>query len=276
MDKARCSAIKDSLLATFADQLEVYANETQCIVTLPLKTADDRFIDVFVEPTLGSFVYVHDGGKNTAELFSQGIHLSDRQTELLKHLARRYGAVYQNGRFQVACPNTDAVHAAIFAISQCASLAMIEVVGHEPIIEDEPMSARVARSLHKWQPEYVEIKRRYLVRGKQIAAEHIFDFVSISRDKSRARNVALKILPPSFGARVQAERYGFLVLDIRGKEIYNWPRIAIVSKVEEWTEPALKIVRDMSSETIELESDSEQRVESILPGKMTELSEVAA
>jgi len=152
---------------------------------------------------------------------------------------------------------------------------MIEVVAHQPIIEDEPISARVARSLHKWQPEYVDIKRRFMVTGKQTGAEHMFDFVSISSDKSRARNVALKILPPSFGARVQAERYGFLVLDIRGKDVSNWPRLAIVSKAEEWSEPALKMVRDMSAETIELQSDSEHRVESILPGKMTELSEVA-
>jgi translation initiation factor IF-1 len=245
------------------------------VVTLPMKTVDDRYIDIVIEPTLGSFIYVHDAGKNAAELFAQGIHLTDRQTGVLHEIARRYNAVFQNGRFQVACPNEAAVHAAILAVSQCVTLAMIEVVTHEAKIEDEPITARIQRSLSKWKPDYVDIRKRYPVKGKQIGAEHQFDFVALSRDMSRAKHVALKILPPSFGARIQADRYGFMVLDIQGRDVADWPRLAIISKVEEWTAPALKIVRELSSDTIEVETEDERRIESVLPGKMTELSEAA-
>ena len=67
----RCDSVRDSLLAAFAGDLEVTTSGDKCIVTLPLKTVDDRFIDVIVEPMPDSlFVYVHDGGKSTAELFA--------------------------------------------------------------------------------------------------------------------------------------------------------------------------------------------------------------
>ena len=76
-----CSGLKELLVALFASELEVTSVDTACIITLPLKTADDRYIDVFVEPIASSrFVYVHDGGKSTAELFSQGLHPTDTRT----------------------------------------------------------------------------------------------------------------------------------------------------------------------------------------------------
>ena len=155
MDK-NCSSLRDSLLALFANELEVTAFEAGCIITLPLKTVDDRYIDVFVEPVKDSlFTYVHDGGKSTAELFAQGVHLTDKQTSVLKGVAQRYGAVFQDGRFQIACPSPAVVQSAILAVGQCAVLSMVEIVSHEAVVEDELLSVRVGRSLHSWQPEHV-------------------------------------------------------------------------------------------------------------------------
>jgi hypothetical protein len=268
-----CSELRESLIALFAKEIEVTSLDTACIVTLPLKTPDDRYIDVFVEPVRDSlFTYVHDGGKNTAELFAQGIHPNDTQESMLKGIARAHGAVFQNGRFQIACPNAESVRSAILAISQCATLAMIEVVSHVPTVEDEALSSRVARTLKAWQPNYVEIHRRFKVDGRM--GQHTFDFVT-TPVRLNTRTVAVKILHPSIGPQIQARLYGFLAYDISGTEAAEWPRLAIVAKSEEWSDRSLQLVSSLSKDTILLETDHEERVESVLPRKMTELTEAA-
>jgi hypothetical protein len=274
MDKT-CSFLKESLAAVFANELEVMTVESGCIVTLPLKTIDDRYIDVFVEQMPGSknFIYVHDGGKNTAELSAQGIHPTDTQTTLFKGIATAHGAIFQSGRFQILCKNEAEVERAVVAIGQCAALSMVEFASHIPNIEDEPLTSRVARALQQWQPNSVEIRRRHFVRGKT-GVEHLFDFVAMPA-KSAVRHVALKLLPPSVGPSWQVSRYGFLVLDIEAQEAAKWSRLAIVSKAEEWPQKAIDIVRDLSRDVILLESDHEEQIERILPHKMNELTEAA-
>ena len=161
---------------------------------------------------------------------------------MLKGIAQAYGAVFQNGRFQIACPNETAVQEAVFAIGQCASLAMIDIVSHKPVVEDEALSGRVARALERWRPSYVAIHRRYSVEGSMV--EHVFDFVSMPI-RPNAQTVALKILHPSIGPKIQVERYGFLNYDIRGKESDKWSKLAIVAKVDEWPDASLQLVRDL-------------------------------
>jgi hypothetical protein len=269
----RCSSNKDALVAFFSSFTEVTAVDDRCVVTLPIKTVDDRYQDVYLDPKLGDYVMVHDGGNSMAELFAQGIHLTDSQNAQLKTIARRYGATFNAGIFQIACAPGDSIERAVFAVAQCAALAMFEVLNHQPIIEDEPLVARTARALHKWKPDYVDIRPKLKVKGN--VAEHSFDFVSLAR-KRGAKNVAIKLLNPSgSGARAQAERYGFLALDIQGREYDNWQRLAIVSKMDEWTESSLKLVNDLSSDVILLDSDHEERLEAVLPGKMNALTDAA-
>ena len=63
METQVCSSIRDALLSFLGAELEVSTFEDQCIITLPLKTLDDRFLDVYVEPRIGDYVVVHDGGR---------------------------------------------------------------------------------------------------------------------------------------------------------------------------------------------------------------------
>ena len=77
METQGCSSIRDSLLSFLGTELEVSTFENQCIITLPLKTLDDRFLDVYVEPRIGDYIVVHDGGRTASELHAQGIHLTD-------------------------------------------------------------------------------------------------------------------------------------------------------------------------------------------------------
>lgn len=269
---SRCSTIKDALVTLFATELEVSARGERCVVTLPLKTLDDRFIEVIIEAAEGSFTYVHDGGKNISELFAQGIHVTDRQADILERVAKSYGAHFYQGRFQVLCSNDSEINDAVLAIGQCSSLAMIEVVSHEAEIEEEPISSRVWRALNAWQPPFVEIQRRYPVKG--LRSDHTFDFVSLSV-KPSTNNVAVKILAPSFGPLAQSRLYGYMAYDIAETPAGRWPRIAVVTKADEWSHQALETVRKFSTEVIQLPNDRDQLIETALPQKMDQLTKVA-
>lgn len=265
------------MAAAFANSLEVsLLGNDGCVVTLPLKTADARYVDVFVERMTqsASFMYVHDGGKSMSDLYAQGLHPTDTQSKRLKGIADAHGASLYNGRFQILCKSEADVQRGVFAIAQCATAAMVEVVTHSPEIEEESLSSRVGRALGVWRPEDVEIRRHHHVTG-QTGMDYKFDFVSMPISPDAGQPVALKLLPPSVGPTWQATRYGFMVHDIRGREAAYWPRLAIVSRSEEWSAQSLDVVRSLSSDVILLKTGEDEEVERILPFKMTELSEAA-
>ena len=58
------------------------------------------------------------------------------------------------------------------------------------------------------------------------------------------------------------------MLDFAQRDESNWPRLAIVSKVEEWSSKSLDAVRSLSRDVILLETDREEEIERILPHKM--------
>lgn len=271
MDRINCHSIRDLLVSYFEKHTEVTTAENRCIVSMPLSTLDDRSVEVFVQQTMTDYVVVSDGGKSMSELFSQGIHLTDTQMNFMKSVARHYGATFIGNVFQIGCKVSE-LQQAVVAISQCAALAMVPVASHRAVIEDEPVSARIARSLNAWKPDYVDIARRPKVEGHH--SVHMFDFVSHAR-KRDANTVAIKHLPPSFGSHVQAQRYGFLALDGEGMPWNSWKRLAVITKREEWSPADVELVRAFSADVIELETEGEERIEVILPGKMKELTDAA-
>jgi hypothetical protein len=270
METQTCRSIRDALLRLLGEQVEVAAFDDFCIVTLPLRTADSRYIDVFVESKLGDFVLVHDGGKSTAELYAQGIHLTDARVKIFGEMAHRYGVAYADGTFSVAC-RSDGISSAVLAIAQCASLAMFDVLSHFPVADDEPVLARLGRALDLWKPPGVEIARRVPIKGQTPEANHVFDYVAFASEPTR-RNVAVKVLMPTYGSPLQAQRYGFLALDIRGTMFDRWPRLAVIARADQWVEPALRLVRSLSTRTLELESGDEGSLERLVPGYMDELA----
>lgn len=268
-----CDSLRDRLLNRLAADLTVASVGSACMVTIPVRTADDRYVDVYVEPLVDSgFVRVHDGGKSTAELYTQGIHLTNAQEETLERLARRYRVHYQEGEF-TALVKEDAIYDTVMGIGQCASLAMLDVVSHFPRLEEEPISGRVSRALQEWKPPYVDIQRRTYVEGR-LGGTYFFDFVSIPR-KPVARTVAIKILPPSVGPMWQAKSFGFFALDIEGREESTWRKLSIITKADEWPDKAVEVVRKFSSDVLLVDSDREDRVETLLPAKMSALTEAA-
>ena len=240
------------------------------LVQLPLKTLDDRYLDVYIESKIGDFAIVHDGGRSTAELFAQGIHLTDAKEAQLKAVAARYGASYADGSFSVGC-RLESVQQAVLAVAQCASLAMYDVLTHAPVIEAEPLALVVRRTLERWKPTDVELRHRLHLKTETPGADHVFDSVAFPRVSGR-RTVAVKTLAPGYGPQVQADRYGFLVLDIRPTDYNKWPRLAVVSKADQWPSDALKLVRSLSAKTLEVRTGDDDSISHMLPAFMDELA----
>ena len=159
-----CSSIRHSILSSFDDELEVSSFQDYCVVTLPIKTVDDRFLDVYVEPKPPDFYIVHDGGKTEAELYTQGLHITDSRMGLLKALAVQFGATFDGGVFTISCRSTS-LHKAVLAIGQCASLAVRDILSHSPVVEEEPVKSRVRRTLDSWKPATVDIQPGLEVSG---------------------------------------------------------------------------------------------------------------
>lgn len=274
METSSCSEIREALLRRLGEGVAVSTVSDQCVFSLPIRTLDDRVTDVFVEKLLGESYRVHDAGITASHLFAQGIHITERKADLFEEVARRLGVTYLAGTFEVSCKEKD-VYDAILAVGQCAALATVEVASHKPVVEEDPIRTRVHRSLMGWKPPFVkQISRNVLVKGRK--ARHSFDFVSFPEEANLKNTVAVQILQPSHSPQAQAERYGFLVLDTEQLAPYDtWQRFAIVTKVEEWGDRPLKLVEDLSQQTLKLVTGDEEKVESMLPQVMENLSKVA-
>ena len=53
------------------------------------------------------------------------------------------------------------------------------------------------------------------------------------------------------------------------------PKLAIISKGEEWSARTIEAIRSLSDDVIVLDTDHEEGVEAAIPGKITLLTEAA-
>jgi hypothetical protein len=264
-----CSELRESLLDYFRAEVEVSDFKDRCVLTLPMKTVDERLVDVTVERKMPDYFLVHDAGKSLSELFTQGISLTEAKRKNLEDIAKINGATLVRDVFTIGCAS-DKLQNAIIAIGLCSTMAMVELIGHKPEFEEEPLPETVNRSLKQWRPSFVTgIDRRVTVRGRRFP--HSFDFVVFPADEPIYHTTAIKLLPPSYGGQIQAERFAYLVLDIEGTPYDQWSRLAILSKVEMWPLSAIKMITSLSNRTIELRSGEEPQVETLLPSYMDQL-----
>lgn len=269
MDTLNCLSIKTSLIDYLQKEVEVAAFKDRCVITLPIKTLDDRYVNIFAENKFGDFFLVHDAGKTLNELFVQGISLTDTKRAHLEMMAKQFGAELTQEVFTIGC-KLEGLQDAILCISQCATLAMFELLDHRPEIEEETLSSRVSRSLKKWQPAFITgIERAISIKGTKFP--HRFDFVIYPANDREHNTTAIKLLPPTYSGTVQAERYAYLVLDIEHTPYNIWPRMVVVTKVETWPLPALQMVRGLSQGILEIRSGEENIIEEALPAQMTAL-----
>jgi len=265
-----CQSLKEALVEFFGTAIDVTEIRDYCVLTLPYKTIDDRLASVFVQEKMPGYFLVDDGGKTAAELFIQGIHVTDVRSAVLEELAERYGATFAQGAFRMGC-HAEALNAAIISIAQCATLATWYVLGHKPRFEEEPVLHRVEAGMRAWQPPYeTEIRPRVRVLGQK--TEHVIDFVSFPRTAPRTP-IGVKVVRPSDNPLEQARGYGFMAYDLQNTQYEAWPRVAVVTRADEWTGNALDLVRASATTVIPVDTGKEESIDRLLPEY---LSEVAA
>ena len=235
MNNPTCSSIKESFVAYLSEQTSVHDTGGDCIITVPMNTIDNRWVDITVESSGTNFFLVHDSGKSSDELFLQGLSLSSKKEDLLKLIANRYGVEISAGRFMVGC-NSDHLQHSIWAVAHCSGLAMAEMLKHKPNVEDEAVKTAVGGIIRSWGGERgARVQQSVSVKGE--TSNHMFDFVTANQNGS----VAVNVLVPSSGAFSRAERYGFQGLDIR--ESYKaYKKMAILANPDVWSSEAKRIV----------------------------------
>jgi hypothetical protein len=259
-----CSKLRDLITAQFGEHVRVHVNRDQCIVTLPIRTVDDDRVSVVVEEKLGYYL-VHDGGKTDSALFSQGVTLGPRKLEQQKEIARRFGVEVVDNLIRRTGPLRDIkeIYEAVLAVAQCAALASLELMGHQIEVEDEPIVGKVGRAVEAWRPKFVSlIERNKRVEGT--LAQHTFNFVAHASDR-RHQTTAIRVLPAT-KPHWQAERYGFLALDIRDHPIFGkWQRLAVIHRPEEWNNKDLELVKQLSDQTLLVRKESENEIAIAVP-----------
>lgn len=269
---SNCQLIKDTLLEFLGNAIDVTETRDYCILTLPQKTVDDRLASVFVQEKMPGYFLIDDGGKTAAELFAQGIHITDVRLTALEELAERYGASFVQGTFRIGC-HVDKLNAAIVAIAQCATLATWYVLGHKPRFEEEPVLHRIEAGMRAWQPPYEnEIRPRVRLLGQK--TEHVMDFVSFPHNGASTSHlpISVKAVRPSDNPLEQARGYGFMAYDLANTQFGEWPRVAVVTRAEEWTQNAMDLVYSSASIVVPIGTGDEENIEKVLPERLSEIA----
>ena len=244
MNNLTCSSLKDSLISYLAAQTVVHESGTDCVVTVPMNTIDNRWLDITIEERGPNFFLVHDGGKSADELFLQGVLVSDKKTDVMKSIAERYGVEVSDGRFMAPCKGELLQHS-IWAVAHCSGLAMADLLRHKPNVEEEAVRAAVGGIVTAWGLEnHARIQRSLSVRGE--TGQHTFDFIAAKGNKT----VAVNVLNPGSSSLARAQRYGFQGFDTRNA-YKSYEKMAVLANPRIWSDEAKRIVNQFASKTVE-------------------------
>jgi hypothetical protein len=247
-----CSSIRTGLLEYFGDQTEVLSLKDTCVISLPIKTVDDRWVDVYIDQRMEGFYIVHDAGKTSGELISHGVKITEGQQSTLNQIAGSLGAAIKDGAFVVGCKG-DKLQEAIFAVAQCASLGMLEAIKHRPVIEDEPVVALAGEVISEWSDGKGKFKRSVTIQGD--SAAHKLNFVFYpDHNGAHPPPIAVNVLQPSYTPMISAQRYGFFALDIEKVPHYrDWKRLAILARGQ-WTQDAFNLIEKHAARIIQVKA----------------------
>jgi len=249
MATLNCRSIRETLLTYIGEQTDVIESTQSCVITLPIKTVDARWVDVYVDRRAADFFVVHDGGKTFSELISHGVKMSDARFALLIDLAQRFGATVRERSFVIGC-KADGLQEAILAIAQCAGLGMFELLKHSPTYPDLPLYGTLRERLEAWARNRAKIDERVPVRGKTL--QHEFDFVA--HPLRKGQTIAIKVLNPSYTPMITAKQYGFLALDVAQSEYRVWKRLVILARGDEWTPESVDLIEKHAQRVVSIRS----------------------
>lgn len=271
MAATNCNSLKAAVLSYLSDSIEITELRDRCVLTLPTKTIDDRYADVFIEQRLKDSFLVHDAGMTVSQLFAQGIHLTEGRERSFCELAEKFHVTFADGAFKSVCKLED-IQRTIIAISQCATLGSWYVLGHRPSVVEEPVLARVERGIRAWNPGFpVLIEPRVHLTGR--TSDHVFEFGIYPKGSELAFPVLTKVLRPSVNSAARAREYGFTAYDLDQTDFQSWLRFAVITKSEEWSKDAKGLIRKLSNSTVEVNVGDEESLVDLIP---IELRKIAA
>src|ERR1035437_2933747 len=249
MPVADCNSIRQALHDHLAAQVGVQQLRDACVVTLPFATVDQRCVDVFIELRAADFFLIHDGGKAVNELILQGMKITPSIERQFGMIAGRFGVAYSDEMFQTGTKFAG-VAAQAYAVGMCSALAMIQLLNHVPMVEEQTLEGKIGPLLRRWGRKKAKLSENVRVAGR--LKQHTFDFV-LSPPKRQP--ISVSVLHPTAGALSAAERFGFKAQDLEGTHFGKWKRVAVEAKSEVWSPDARKIVDTFANGVIQVRSD---------------------
>ena len=251
-------------LAFLDKKVKVREMQDSCIVTLPMETVDKRKVSVVID-SIGDTFVVHDGGKTLSELFCHGVSMTDTRLSHQIDIAAKHGAHFKNKMIRVVCKRED-LERAIFAVAQCSSMAMLDLVSHKARLDDDSVPSKVSGILDLWRPADVQISKNVDVRT--VESDHRLNAVCRA---SSGVIIGVKVLG-SDNPKKNAQQYGYMDLDMTSNDEYrNWARFAIVSGAENWNERTLGVVYRHATKVLEVKSKNEDEFLGRIPAIMSDL-----
>jgi len=252
MEPPVCSSVKELMAEYLRSMTDVCQVDDECIVTLPINTFDQRWVDISVQQRSPGYFIVDDSGKAWDELFSQGVAMTEVVSSKFSIIANRFGVEFVKGRFRVGC-TPELLQHSIWTIGQCSSLAMSELISHRPSIEKD-MKKAVGGIITDWG-----IGSGFRVRSDQIVtgrvSEHTFDYVAMDQGNV----IAVNILAPGSGGLGRAQRYGYQAFDLENTPEGRWKKMAILSRPEDWSNEARRLVERFARKVVDFHNPQNDR-----------------
>jgi hypothetical protein len=232
-----------------------------CVITLPFRTVDDRWIDVYIDKRAADYYLVHDAGKTVTELLAHGMRMTETKMNLLSGIADRFGVGIKDGSFLIGC-KIDGIHEAIMAVGQCAALGMVDVLKHNANFGQVPILKVLEHELDNWARDRAIVESHVVVEG--LSLQHAFDFVCRPYDSDKSP-IAISVLKPSYTPMSTAKLYGFTALDLARTRFSKWKKIAILVKASEWTDDSVELIEKHAAKVISVRSVDLTELQTELP-----------
>lgn len=257
MPVTNCLSLKELILQHLAERTSVETLGNLCVLTLPVRTFDNRLVDVFVQPRQADYFLVHDAGKAANEIILRGMNITESMKIRFERMAASFGIHWAEEMFQAGC-KLPGVAAKALAVATCSAAASVELLESVPEEVEEGVRKQFGHALRVWGRSRAKIKTDQPAIGQW--KQHSFDFVAYPR---AGQPIAINILNPSGGPISVAERAAFRARDLEGTPFGIWRKVAVRSEAECWTRPSRELINKCSDAVIELNSGQLATVELI-------------
>jgi hypothetical protein len=231
-----------------AERTAAEAHRNLCVLTLPIRTFDNRLVDVFIEERQADFYVIHDAGKAANELILHGGNITKSVSERFTRMAARFGISWRGEMFTAGCKFPLIAHTAL-SVAMCSATATVDLLDICPVAEEETVREQFGDALRSWSRKRLKIKEGLPASGEW--KQHSFDFVAYPKV---GPPIAINVLTPSGNAISTAERAAFRSRDLERTKFGAWKKVSVEAGSELWSRPARELVAKCSDMVIAIGS----------------------